>query len=72
MDGIDDPPRTKKFVVNIEYAMSSWILMSSQAMAKRLHPVGEAASVHKMTPDSRKGNTELLPWQHQSDCTLNM
>jgi hypothetical protein len=64
-DGIDDPPRTMKFIVNIEYAMSSWILMSSQAMA--MHPVEEASRLQEVTPDTRKGNTELLPWHHQRD-----
>jgi hypothetical protein len=40
--------------------MSSLILMSSQAMAKRLHPVGGTSNVQKVTSDTRKGNTELL------------
>jgi hypothetical protein len=50
LDGIDDPPRTKKFVANMEYVMSNPILMSSQAMAKDLHPVGETPNIQEVTP----------------------
>jgi hypothetical protein len=69
MDGIDDPHRTKKFVVNMEYVMSKLILISSQAMAKELHPVGETSNIQEVTSDTRQGNTELLCAQQQRDWT---
>jgi hypothetical protein len=44
LDGIGDPFRTRKFVVNMEYITSNPILMSPEAIVADQQPVRESTS----------------------------